>query len=321
MEILGQKIQRGKTYQLKMDIAKLHTRNVVSVPVIVSRAKIDGPTLLLNAGVHGDELNGVEIVRRIIASGNHKPKVGVIICIPVLNVFAFINLQRKFPDGRDLNRVFPGTKKGSLASQFAYAFRTEIAPHIDIMLDFHTGGADRVNAPQIRCVKEDLKSVELAKVFSPPFIVYSRIIPKTMRETMSKLGTTILLFEGGKSLLFDEEIIQSGYNGALRVLNFLKMSDEVIPANPSSIVVDGSKWLRAPYSGLFHSTVANGNKVLKKDIIGFISDPYGNFNKKVVAPHDGFVFCVNSAPVVNRGDALYHITSEAKKMNHEKKLL
>ena len=317
MKILNTIIEKGKTYNLEMKLAKLHTRGELNVPVIVSRSKKDGPALLLTGGIHGDELNGVEIVRRLIQNKHHKPECGTIICIPVMNIFGYLNHARKFPDGRDLNRMFPGSKNGSLASQVAYQFRTEIAPHIDLMIDFHTGGKKRVNAPQIRCVKGDKKSFELAKIFGAPYIVYSKLIPNSTRDMITKLGKTILLFEGGKSQCFEEEIIQPGYDGALRVMNSIGMT-KANPLKPTeSVLISKSSWIRAPYSGMSHVKIKNGEKVEKGQTLSFISDPYGDFNKTIKAPSMGYIFCVNSAPIVNKGDALFHISKESKTITND----
>lgn len=307
MRILDTEIEKGKSYQLSINLAKSHLRNSMLVPVIVHRAKRDGPVVLLNGAVHGDELNGIDIIRRLISGGYHKPKKGTIICIPVLNVFGYLNVSRNFPDGRDLNRVFPGTKNGSLASQLAYKFTTEIAPHVDLMIDFHTGGADRVNAPQIRCAPSDKRALKLAEVFSPPFIVHSKLIPKSLREMMNKGGKSVLLFEGGKSSVFEEDVIQHGVDGTIRVLKHLGMTDSSPEPTSNPVLISQSMWVRARYSGMFHPTVENGAKVNKRDVLGFLTDPYGDFNKKVRAPHDGHVFCVNNAPIVYKGDALFNL--------------
>ncbi|NVK63346.1 MAG: succinylglutamate desuccinylase/aspartoacylase family protein [Flavobacteriales bacterium] len=307
MRILDTEIEKGKSYQLSINLAKSHLRNSMLVPVIVHRAKKDGPVVLLNGAVHGDELNGIDIIRRLISNGYHKPKRGTIICIPVLNVFGYLNVSRNFPDGRDLNRVFPGTKNGSLASQLAYKFTTEIAPHVDLMIDFHTGGADRVNAPQIRCAPSDEEALKLATIFNPPFIIHSKLISKSLREMMNKNKKTVLLFEGGKSSVFEEDVIQHGVNGTIRVLHHLGMTPDCPEVSTEPVVISQSKWVRARFSGMFHPTVENGSKVNKKDVLGFITDPYGDFNKKVRAAYDGHVFCVNNAPIVYKGDALFHI--------------
>ncbi|MFK7786917.1 MAG: succinylglutamate desuccinylase/aspartoacylase family protein [Crocinitomicaceae bacterium] len=311
MRILDTEIEKGKSYQLSINLAKSHLRNALLVPVLIHRAKKDGPVVLLNGAVHGDELNGIDIIRRLISDGYHKPKCGTIICIPVLNVFGYLNISRNFPDGRDLNRVFPGTKNGSLASQLAYRFTTDIAPHIDLMIDFHTGGADRVNAPQIRSAATDKIALDYAQTFGAPFVVHSKAIPKSLRETMNKMGKSVLLFEGGKSSVFEEDIIQCGVNGTIHVLHELGMvkdNRELAPETTSpTIVIEKSRWIRAPYSGMFHPTVKNGSKVSSKEVLGFITDPYGDFNKKVRSPRDGYVFCVNTAPIVYKGDALFNL--------------
>ena len=185
LEILGQKIGLGQSAQLSFNVAKLHTQNTIDVPIIIERSKKPGPTVLITAGIHGDEVNGVEIVRQIISKGINKPRKGTIICVPVINVFGFLNMKREFPDGRDLNRVFPGISGGSLASRVAFKLVTEILPHADLVMDFHTGGADRFNAAQVRIIKTEKTLDELAKVFGPPFIFYSKNINKSFRNTES----------------------------------------------------------------------------------------------------------------------------------------
>jgi len=311
MKILDTEIEKGKSYQLSINLAKSHLRNSLLVPVFIHRAKKDGPVVLINGAVHGDELNGIEIIRRLIEDDYHKPLRGTIICIPILNVFGYLNFSRNFPDGRDLNRVFPGTKNGSLASQLAYRFTTDIAPHVDLLIDFHTGGADRVNAPQIRCATSDTRALELAHVFGAPFIVHSKVISKSLREMMNKKKKSVLLFEGGKSSGFEEEVIQSGVDGTIRVLNELGMTKDTREVNTDPVIIEKSRWVRSPYSGMFHPKVKNGAKVIKKEILGFITDPYGDFKKKVKAPEDGYIFCVNNAPLVYKGDALFNLGTPA----------
>ena len=310
ISLLGVEIKRGESKCLEFDVAKLHTRNSIKVPIYIERAKKDGPVLLLLGGVHGDEINGVEIVRRIIRKKINKPSRGTIISIPVFNIFGFLNLSRKFPDGRDLNRVFPGSSKGSLASQFAYEFKKEIAPFIDYVIDFHAGGAHRVNVAQTRCMLEDKDTLELAKVFGAPFIVQSKTIAKSLRETFKKLGKTALLFEGGKSMLYDEKAIQFGVQGTKNVISFLKMKRWKRIIQNESIIVKKSKWLRASHSGMFHVKIENGLWITKKTVMGIITDPFGEFERKVFAPFDCYVFCINISPIVNRGDGIFHVSLE-----------
>lgn len=315
MVILGQEILPGKSLQLNLDVAHLHTRTPILVPVIVERAKIDGPTVLLMAGLHGDEINGVEIIRRFLRKKLHKPLIGTIICMPVFNIFGFLNVQRELPDGRDLNRSFPGSPKGSLASQFAFHFMKEIAPHCDYIIDFHTGASQRNNFPQIRCVFKDEESVELAKVFNPPFILHSNLIPKTLRESMVKRKKKILLFEGGKSNSIEEQVVEEGLNGVKRIIAHLGMRNYKydITKDREPIFLEESKWMRAPSSGMFQALMKNGSAVLKGDVIGIVTDPYGNYEKKIKATQDGYIICSNESPVVYKGDAIINIAKKIKK--------
>lgn len=314
LTLLGVEIKRGDSVCLQFDVAKLHTRNSIKVPIFVERGKQDGPVLLLLGGVHGDEINGVEIVRRLIKNKINKPTRGTIIAIPVFNIFGFLHLSRKFPDGRDLNRVFPGSSKGSLASQFAHEFKKEIVPHIDYVLDFHSGGADRVNMAQTRCTLDDEKTFKLAKVFGAPFIIQSPFISKSIRETFNSLGKPSLIFEGGKSMLYDEEAIKHGVQGAKNVIHFLQMRRFKYITKNKSIIVKKSQWIRASHSGMFHVRIKNGEWVTKKTVLGIITDPFGEFERKVFAPFDCYIFCVNIAPIVNRGDAIFHVSLETEEV-------
>lgn len=312
IEVLGEAISKGKGIQLNLDIAKLHTRTKIEVPIIIERAKTNGPCLLITGGIHGNEVNGVEIVRKIITKKYNKPKKGTVICIPVVNVFGFLSQTREFPDGRDLNRVFPGSKRGSLASRFAYHLINEILPHVDYCIDFHTGGDKRFNSPQIR-VEDDEETMALAKVFGAPFIVKSKNREKSFRETCIKMNKKVLLFEGGKSLDLSNRVTNSGVRGVLRVMHHLGMRDFsqfASVANPPepAVIISNSKWLRAKYSGMFRSTAKLGSRINKGDVIGSISDPFGDFERLVKAPHDGYVICINQDPIVNQGDALMHIS-------------
>ncbi len=312
MNILGQEILPGRGFQLNLEVAHLHTRTPIQVPVLVERAKVDGPTVLIMAGLHGDELNGIEIVRRFLRKKLNKPSSGTIICLPIFNIFGFLNLKRELPDGRDLNRSFPGSNKGSLAAQFAFHFLKEIAPHCDFIIDFHTGAAQRNNFPQIRCPFSDPDSLELAKVFNPPFILDTALIAKTLRESIIKSKKKILLFEGGKSNNIEENVIEEGLNGLKRLISHLGMRTYKIDFTQSRkpLFVGESKWMRAPSSGMFQCFVSNGSAVQKGDKLALVTDPYGKYEKKIKATQNGFVICINEAAVVYKGDAIIHIAKE-----------
>lgn len=315
MTILGQDIKYGKTI-LNLDIAKLHTGTPLDVPVIIERAKKPGPTILLTAGIHGNEINGIEIVRQIIHKKYNVPQQGTIICMPVVNVFGFINQERKFPDGRDLNRVFPGGKKGSLTARFAHAIMTQIIPHIDYCIDYHTGGGQRFNYSQVRIDSTYPKTLELAKVFGSKFIVNSPILEKSFRKSVSLLGKPIILFEGGKTLDLDRIVTHRAIEGTLSVLHHLgcrtqKEELKSIARIPQHYITQ-STWVRSPKSGMYRSFTKLGTFVEKKQILGSVSDPFGGKEKSVKAPNAGYIICQNHAPVVNQGDALFHISEEVQ---------
>lgn len=309
--ILGENILPGCRKILNLDVARLHTYTKLEVPVIVDRAKIDGPCLLLLSGIHGNELNGVEIVRELLAGKYTKPHAGMVISIPTVNIFGFINQTREFPDGKDLNRAFPGSTKGSLASIFAHHLMSEIIPRVDYCIDFHTGGARRFNSSQLRISRGDEELVTLAKVFNPRFIVSAGERERSFREAATKAGKKVLLFEGGKSHDFNQRITMRGVTGTLRLMHYLGMRDfsaELAGKDlPPPVVIKKSMWVRARQGGLFRFYIKDGSKVDKGQVIGTISDPYGKYEFKVKIPHCGYVIGLNHAPVVYKGDALMHL--------------
>jgi uncharacterized protein len=311
VKILGENILPGKRKILNLDIARLHTYTKLEVPVIVDRSKNDGPCLLLVAGIHGNELNGVEIIRELLAKKYTKPEKGMVISIPTVNIFGFINQTREFPDGKDLNRAFPGSQKGSLASIFAYHLMHEIIPHVDYCLDFHTGGARRFNSSQLRVSKGDEELLTLAKVFNPRFIVSASEREKSFREAATKAGKKVLLFEGGKSHDFNQRVTRRGVSGTLRLMQHLGLRDFTGELNgngyPPAVVIKQSFWIRARQGGLFRFFIKDGSKVEKGQVIGTISDPYGKYEFKIKIPQCGYVIGLNHAAVVYKGDALLHL--------------
>ncbi|WP_121964597.1 succinylglutamate desuccinylase/aspartoacylase family protein [Myroides sp. N17-2] len=316
MTILEETILPGETKTLNLEIARLHTATKLKIPVIVSRAKLDGPTVLLSAGLHGDELNGVDIVRQIVHKGMNVPKRGTIICIPVINIFGFINQTREFPDGRDMNRVFPGSKTGSLAGRFAHYLVTYILPHVDYAIDFHAGGASRFNAPQIRITPQNAELEELATIFNPPFLLYSAQISGSFRNACAKKGIKMLLFEGGKSLDINPDVSDMGVEGTkrfLRSFDMLRDQFKIDTPKEEMTVITNSIWVRARRSGLLHDQVKIGAYVEKGAILAEISDPYGQENTLMRAPNAGYVINVNDAPIVYQGDAVFHISKTLKK--------
>lgn len=315
LTILGKQIKLGESKEINFDVANLHTSSSVNVPIIIERSKKLGPTVLFTAGIHGDEVNGVEIVRQLIAKGINKPKCGTIICMPVINIFGFINLKREFPDGRDLNRAFPGSTSGSLAGRVAHKLTHDIIPHADYIIDFHTGGSGRFNAPQLRYSKENNELNDLAKAFGAPFVLYSKNLAKSFRTTCFKLEKPILLFEGGKSFHINDIVTNYGVNGSKRVLKHLGMLKTTFKSSrpkKECVFINDSKWIRAKYSGMFKASISIGSQVKKEDVLGHITDPYGKFNYFVRASNTGYIININESPIVYQGDALFHISTKLK---------
>jgi predicted deacylase len=310
IHINGMEIKPGSTAIVSLNWYQLPTKTIIEIPVFVFRSEKPGPTLLICAGMHGDEINGIEIVRKLVKRDDiRKPVCGSIIAIPIINTISFLYGSRELPDGRDLNRCFPGTKSGSLGSRIAYDLMNEVIPQIDFGIDFHTGGAKISNYPQLRCVFSNETNLDLGKKFSPPLIVNSPFRDNTLRKEASRKGKSILVFEGGESSRFDYLSINEGVNGCLRLMKHFAMVETAIPNNPT-VLLNKTSWVRAKSSGLFHSAKTNGAHVRKGEIVGMISDPYGDHEEKLLAPFDGYIVGINNQPVINQGDALMHIGSD-----------
>lgn len=311
--LFGELIPPGTSREMNLSFAKLHSNTAVEVPIFVERSLDDGPTVLFTAGIHGDEVNGIEIVRQLVSKGINKPKRGMTICIPIVNIFGFIQKAREFPDGRDLNRSFPGSRTGSLAARMAHKIMTHLIPHVDYVLDFHTGGSSRFNAPHIRIEKGSSELTDLAKVFNAPFILQSKNLKKSFRNACRKEGVTMLLFEGGKSNYIDNVVSNTGVNGSKRILNHLGMlrsKFKVSSPKKGSVIISNSVWIRAHASGMFKPAVKVGTRVNHLDVIGHITDPYGKVHHWIKATNEGYVFNVNESPLVYQGDALFHISTK-----------
>lgn len=307
IQINGASIQPGTSAQLNLNLYQLPTKTVIEIPVYIFRSVHPGPTLLLLAGMHGDEVNGMEIVRRLIKREDvRRPLCGSVIAIPVINIVSFLYGSRELPDGRDLNRCFPGSRTGSLGSRIAYDLMKEVISQIDFGIDFHTGGAKINNTPQLRCVFSQQGNLELAAQFMPPFILNAPFREHTLRKEAARRGKSILVFEGGESSRFDYVSVNEGMNGCLRLMNELEMINVDIPAN-TTVQLDGAVWVRAKASGLFHTFHSNGTAIEKGEQIGMICDPYGDQEEKIISSHSGYIIGINNQPVVNEGDALMHI--------------
>ncbi|TND10393.1 MAG: deacylase [Bacteroidetes bacterium] len=308
--IQGQTISAGEHAQVALNIYKLPTHTLIEIPVFIFNGKEDGPTVLFLAGMHGDEINGIEVVRSLIMREDVKKlRRGCVVAIPLINIVSFLYGTRDLPDGRDLNRCFPGSKNGSLGSRIAHDLMETIIPQIDFGIDFHTGGAKISNYPQIRCVFSDSKNQVLARIFGAPLVLNAPFRDNTLRQSASKLGKKILVFEGGESHRFDPYSVEEGLNGCLRVLNKFRMIPQGAPKN-KTVFLGKTTWVRAKSSGLFHAFKKYGSKVRKDEKIGMICDPYGDVEHELYAPAKGYIVGLNNQPVVNQGDALVHIGTE-----------
>lgn len=305
----GETIAPGDNKLVHINIDRLPTGTLIDIPIYVFNSKNPGPTILIQAGLHGDEINGIEIVRRMIYEKYFKIKKGTIIAVPILNVFGFIHFSRDLPDGKDVNRSFPGSKSGSLASRIAYHYTSTILPQIDFCIDLHTGGARRHNYPQIRYTPEDEKSGQLAAIFDAPFSFQADLINKSFRKAAFKLGISTIVYEAGESMRFDDFSIQKGVQGILNILEHFGMSGPMFMEGSKTIYLKKHRWLRAPTAGMFIPKILNGTEVQKGQVIGIITDAFAHHYKELKSPMKGYVFCINHQAVVNQGDALFHLGS------------
>ncbi len=309
LQINGEKIKRGEDKHLYLRIARLPTYTNIDLPVRVIRAEQPGPVLLLTGGLHGDEINGIEIVRRMLAKKLLTPQTGTVVAIPLMNVYGFIQNVRGVPDGKDINRSFPGSKSGSLAKLVAYTIMNEIIPKIDYGIDFHTGGASRSNYQQIRCVLDIDKNMELARAFAPDIMLHSPLIDKSFRKAAHRKNKHILVFETGETLRFDESGIKKGIDGTLRLMKYLGMRDTAPEAGETEIYTNSS-WVRASFAGIFNPKIKLGETIKKRQVLGVITDPFGNEVFTIKSRYEGRVIGLNYCPVVHKGDAILHIATQ-----------
>ena len=307
-QINGVKIRQGQAVNIELPIAKLPTHTLIDLPIFIRSAKEEGPVVLVSGGVHGDEINGIITAKRILEEIDNGLELlrGTLIIIPLVNIYGFLSNSRTFPDGRDLNRSFPGSKKGSLAGRIAYILNEQIIPHIDYGIDFHTGGRMLTNHPQIRVDFQDKKAIELAMAFGTHFVVNSKLIEKSFRKAAFKAKKHLLVFEGGESMRIDELSTDEGVAGIKRMLFHLDMLESG-PEKKETGILQSSDWIRARSSGIFNSSVRLGDEVKKGQVVARISDPYGHIKIPIKAPSNGYVIGINNLPVINVGEALIHL--------------
>lgn len=308
----GHTIAPGETLQIEMPVVRLYTDTDISMPVHVIRSRREGPALFVSAAVHGDELNGIEIIRRLINQKSLRLSSGTLIFVPIVNVYGVLNQSRYMPDRRDLNRCFPGSPKGSLAGIVANKFLSEIVKHCQYGIDLHTGAIHRSNLPQIRANLKDKKTRELAEIFGVPVLLNSNLRDGSLREAAVKSGTRILLYEAGQALRFDELSIRAGVRGIQNVLAHLGMVQrkkrKITGKNTiTPFVANTSAWTRANASGIVSDLKHLGDNVQKDDPLAKIGSPFGEVFETVRAARSGIIIGKQNIPLVQEGDAMFHI--------------
>ncbi|TVR56382.1 MAG: hypothetical protein EA421_03595 [Gemmatimonadales bacterium] len=305
------RIARGERARLEIPAARLATGSPVGLPVEVLHGVHPGPRVWLSAAIHGDELNGVEIIRQVLGECSPRRLSGSLIAVPIVNVFGFITESRYLPDRRDLNRSFPGSARGSLAARIAHIFMKEVVEGCQVGIDLHTGSADRTNLPQIRADLDDPETRELARAFGAPMAIHSGLRDGSLRAAAGALGARVLVYEGGEPRRFNRGAIEAGVVGTLRVLASLGMRRTTLPPPDPVLESRGTSWIRAGRSGLFRVEVEPGSRVTKGQRIGVIKDAFGNQALRVKSRTNGVVIGLSLQPHVNRGDALVHIAEVA----------
>lgn len=301
-------IKPGERINVSLPVADLYTGTSLSMPVKAISGRKDGPVLFVSAAIHGDELNGVEIIRRLLKRKILRSLRGTLIAIPIVNVHGFLYQSRYLPDRRDLNRSFPGTPKGSIAARLADLFTTEIVAKADYGIDLHTGAINRTNLPQIRANLDDEKTRDIAHVFGTPVIINSNIRDGSLRGLAAERGLPILIYEAGEALRFDEVAIRGGIRGILNVMRHIGMlpkSKRLRQITP--VIAESTSWVRAPTSGIVSGTVELGGSVAKGQTLATVSDPLGDAVQDVVAPFDGIAIGRSNLPLAHEGDALVNL--------------
>ena len=318
LEIGGERLLPGEARTVEINVAPTFSNDDMSLSVQVVRGVRPGPTLFVCAAIHGDEINGVEIVRRVLKSLDPKKMAGSLLAIPIVNVYGFNHHSRYLPDGRDLNRSFPGSPSGSLTGRLAYIFMSEIVAKCSHGIDLHTGGRHRSNFPQIRAELNDPTIKGMSEAFGAPIVIDSRLRDGSLREHATEKGVPVILYESCEALRFDEVYIRAGVKGVLNVMRhigMLRRSRARAPKKP--IVSKTTQWVRSPGSGVHRVLVPLGGQIDKHQVIGVVSDPLGTQEVEVIAPIAGIIIGRSNLPTVYEGDALFHIAQVSARTEFE----
>jgi len=305
----GVEITGGQTKTIDVPITDLSTHTPIHMPVHVVHGRKDGPVLFVCGAIHGDEINGVEILRRLMRLSALRRLRGTLIAVPIVNVFGFLSNSRYLPDRRDLNRSFPGQPRGSLAARLAHIFMEEIVAKSTHGIDLHTAAAHRDNYPQIRGDLDNSEVERMGRAFGVPVVINADIREGSLRGAAAERGVPVIVYEAGEALRFDEVAVRSGVNGVVRTMRMLGMlpPSKARKKEPQSAIVRSSAWVRAPQSGVLRAVVPLGKAVKADALLGLISDPFGRNEIEARAPADGVLIGRTNLPLVHEGDALFHI--------------
>lgn len=312
----GKTIAAGQRQVIDIPVAPMYTHDDLSITVQAIRGKQPGPTLFISAAIHGDEINGVEIIRRLLQQKALNSLRGTLLAIPIVNVYGFLNHTRYLPDGRDLNRSFPGSDKGSLTGRVAHTFVQEILSKCTHGIDLHTGSRHRSNFPQIRADLDNDTTREMTEAFGVPLAIDSKIRDGSLRQCAADMGVPVILYEAGEALRFEEMHIRAGMRGIINVMRnigMLRKSHRRKPATPP-IISDKTSWVRAPESGILRTLVPLGAQVNQGQTLAVVADPLGVAETEIIAPEEGMVIGRTNLPLVYEGDATFHIAQYGRKV-------
>jgi len=301
----------GRKIKIELPFGRLPTGSPAYLPIAVINGRTEGPNVWISGGIHGDEINGVEVVRGVMRALDAKRLRGAVIAVPIVNPLGFLMRSRYLPDRRDLNRAFPGSVRGSTASRLAHLFMTEVVSHCSVGIDCHTASNHRMNIPQIRADVDDQETLRLARAFGAPFTIESRVRDGSLRQAATELGIKMLVYEAGQSDRSDEEAIGTGVTGVMRTLRAMEMIDIELPEAPPTRVVRRTRWVRARRGGLVDIEPNLGDLVEAGEVIARISDAFGVRPTQVRATTTGWVIARTLSPLVNPGDPLVHIAAGA----------
>jgi uncharacterized protein len=307
--IAGTRIKPGQQTTVSVPVARLYTHTEMAMPVHVVHGRREGPRLFVSGAIHGDEIIGTEIIRRLMKLKRLKSIKGTLLAVPVVNVYGFLQHSRYSPDRRDLNRFFPGSEKGSLTSQLAGTVMEEVIQGSTHGIDLHAGSNHRANLPQIRAAIDEPETLRLAKAFKVPVIINARLREGSLRYAAAEMGIPTLLYEAGEALRFDEMAIRAGLRGVMSVMKTLGMltAKQSPTSDIEPLIADTTSWVRAPISGILRMKVPLGGRVAKNSKIGEIADPFGGEEVEIRSPVSGIVIGRLNLPLVHRGDAVIHI--------------